>query len=146
MNFLAAALVVFILDIIPPLIPGELMSALWITNSALSVATTLLCSLIIVARIFIVSRLPGATRQPIKAAEIVIESAAFYSITTLIWIPIFNTPSAVTYAIYVDVFYTLAIVCGIFLFASLNVYLLLDILEPFSSPHHAPSGTWPRQA
>jgi hypothetical protein len=109
--FSAAGFAFFILDIIPPTFSDEIFVALNITNVSLSVATTLLCSLIIVVRIFLVSRMPGTTHQPIKAAEIVIESAAFYSITALIWIAL-PYASTLTYNLYVDVFYTIATVCG----------------------------------
>jgi hypothetical protein len=90
--------------------------ALNITNISLSVATTILCSLIIVTRIFLISRMPGTTRQPTKAAEIVIESATFYSIIALMWIALDSGLPTATYSLYVDVFYTIALVCGPFLF------------------------------
>jgi hypothetical protein len=53
---------------------------------ALSVASTILSTILIVVRILYVARIPGTTRQPYTVIEVVVESAALYSISALIYI------------------------------------------------------------
>jgi NO-binding membrane sensor protein with MHYT domain len=52
---------------------------------AVSLATTVLSTMIIVIRILLVSRIPGTSRQPQIAMEIIVESAVLYSISTLVY-------------------------------------------------------------
>ena len=57
-----------------------------------------------------VSRMPGASRQPRVEMEIIIESAILYFISALVYTSVlssFTSPTAAseTYVIYVDVFF-----------------------------------------
>jgi hypothetical protein len=70
----------------PAWIPINITNAMEITTYALSVATTTLSTIIIVTRILLVSRMPGASKQPRLVAEIITESAAPYTISALIYI------------------------------------------------------------
>ena len=63
----------------------------------LSVTATVISTIIITTQILRVARLPGATRQPGKVVEIIIESAAFYSIASLVFIGVYNSPELVNY-------------------------------------------------
>ena len=54
-----------------------------------------------------VSRMPGASRQPQIAMEIIVESAILYSISALVYAPMispFTTPTA-TYQLYAEIFF-----------------------------------------
>jgi hypothetical protein len=77
------------------------------TNYTLSVATTVVSTLIIVFRIVQVSRFPGTQRTLHKAMEIIIESAALYSISALVYIPMIarTDPNFLVYLEYADVFF-----------------------------------------
>jgi hypothetical protein len=57
-----------------------------LSNVALSVSTTLVATLLIAIRIFSVSRVPGASRRSLVGLEIIVESAALYSIAGLLYI------------------------------------------------------------
>jgi hypothetical protein len=70
----------------PAWIPANICYAVEITTYALSVGTTAACTIIIVARILLVSRMPGASKQPHLAVEIITESAALYTISALVYI------------------------------------------------------------
>jgi hypothetical protein len=62
----------------------------------------------IAVRILMVSRMPGASRQSRVAMEIIIESAALYSISALVYTPMlssFNAPNA-TYYLYSELFFS----------------------------------------
>jgi hypothetical protein len=76
----------FALVVCPIWIPPKIGIAVQISWIALSVGTTTASTLIIVACILLVSRMPGASKQPHLAAEIITESAALYSISALIYI------------------------------------------------------------
>ena len=76
----------FLLDVVPVWIPQNIDNDVRITTCALSVGTTTLSTIIIVTRILLVSRMPGASKQPRLAAEIIIESAVLYTISALIYI------------------------------------------------------------
>ena len=99
----------FAFDITPQLIPYKLVSAVAISSYTLSVVTTILSTMIIVIQILMVSRMPGVIHQSRIAIEIVVESAALYSISALIFTPMIadvslNTP-VMTYYLYADVFF-----------------------------------------
>ena len=83
-------------------IPANIGNAVAETNFALSVGTTTVSTIIIVVRILLVSRLPGASKTPRLAAEIIAESAVLYTIFALVYIGM--TPKGYS-AIYVSVFY-----------------------------------------
>ena len=98
----------FALDIYPQFIPYSIFNPVQIGSYSLSVATTTLSTVIIVIRILMVSRMPGASRQPRVAMEIVVESAALYSISALVFTPMStsaaNGPTA-TYGLYAESFF-----------------------------------------
>ena len=71
---------------IPVWIPVSATNAVAVTAYALSVGTTTLSTIIIVTRILLVSRMPGASKEPHLAAEIITESAILYTISALIYI------------------------------------------------------------
>jgi hypothetical protein len=62
---------------------------------------------IIVIRILRVSRMPGASRQPQIAMEIIVESAILYSISALVYTPMISpfTAPSVTYELYAQLFF-----------------------------------------
>jgi hypothetical protein len=74
------------MEVCPAWIPQNIWSAVKVTTYTLSVSTTTLSTIIIVTRILLVSRMPGASKQPRLAAEIVTESAVLYTISALIYI------------------------------------------------------------
>jgi hypothetical protein len=76
-----------------------------LSSFALSIVTTILSTLIIVIRILIVSRMPGASHQPIVAMEIIVESALLYSISALVYIAIIPNASAPAYYTYALLFF-----------------------------------------
>ena len=79
-------------------VPNEIARPLNLSNMILSVATTVVSTIIIAIQIWRVARLPGATRQPRKVVEIIIESAAFYSIASLVYIGVYNSLEFFNYA------------------------------------------------
>jgi hypothetical protein len=83
----ALGITTFALDVTPQVISDNLVNAMIISSFVLSVITTILSSVIIVIRILMVSRMPGASRQPRIAMEIIVESAALYSISALVYTP-----------------------------------------------------------
>jgi hypothetical protein len=91
---------------VAPQISDELVNAVTISSYSLSVATTVLSTVIIVTRIMIVSRMPGASRQPQLgiAVEIIVESAALYSISAIVYTPMI-ADSTLTYNLYGDLFF-----------------------------------------
>jgi preprotein translocase subunit Sec61beta len=100
----------FSLDVTPQLIPIGVYNSVQISAYTISVATTVLSTLIIVIQILWVSRMPGASRQPRVAMEIIIESAILYSISALAYTAIISsiaTPDATspTYALYVGLLF-----------------------------------------
>jgi hypothetical protein len=82
----ATGLAIVFMDIILTLIPMNIYFPLAMATYALSVASTVLSTILIVVRILYVARIPGTTRQPLTVIEIVVESAALYSISALIYI------------------------------------------------------------
>ena len=97
----------FAFDISPQFIPDSIVIPVQIGSYSLSVATTALSTVIIVTRILMVTRMPGASRQPQIAMEIIVESAALYSISALVFTPMtasFNGPTA-TYYLYAESFF-----------------------------------------
>jgi hypothetical protein len=72
------------------------------TNYALSVGTTTVCTIIIITRILKVSRMPGASKKPGLAAEIIAESAVLYTVSALVYIGMISTPY---YGYYAGVFF-----------------------------------------
>jgi hypothetical protein len=57
---------------------------IYISRYALSVAATVPSTLLIIVQILIVLRMPGASHRPLTALEIVVESAALYSVSALV--------------------------------------------------------------
>ena len=89
----------------PAWIPPSIWSAVEVTTYALSVSTTTLSTIIIVIRILLVSRMPGASKEPHLAAEIITESAVLYTISALIYIGMIPGQS-ISFALhYADVFF-----------------------------------------
>jgi phosphatidylserine synthase len=76
---------------------------------SLSVATTVLSTIIIAIRILMVSRIPGGNRQRSIAVEIIVESAVRYSISAVVYTsmipPISWTGSSATHYLYAGVFF-----------------------------------------
>jgi hypothetical protein len=96
---LATGIALFAIEVYPAWIPGSISRAVEITTFALSVGTTTLSTIIIVTRILLVSRMPGASKVPHSAAEIITESAALYTVSALIYIGMIRgQPYFVTYA------------------------------------------------
>jgi hypothetical protein len=97
----------FGLDITPQFIPDTIYEAVLISSYSLSVVTAALSTVMIVIRILRVSRIPGASRQPRIAMEIVVESATLYSISALVYVVIISKTSlnVETYEMYADVFF-----------------------------------------
>jgi hypothetical protein len=94
----------FGLDITPQIIDPNVFDAVQLSSYSLSVATTVLSTIIIAIRILIVSRMPGASRQPRLAMVIIVESAALYSISAIVYTSMI-VPSAVTYNLYAELFF-----------------------------------------
>ena len=101
-------------DVTSQSIPDNLGEAVLISSFTLSVVTTILSTVIITIRILSVSRMPGVSRQPSIAMEVVVESAALYSISALVYTPMLIhlsssqlplAPTA-TYFEYADIFFT----------------------------------------
>ena len=70
----------------PSFFASSITVPLNLSNVALSVSTTLVATLLITIRIFSVSRIPGASRRSLVGLEIIVESAALYSIAGLAYI------------------------------------------------------------
>jgi hypothetical protein len=100
----------FSLDVTPQLIPPRTFILVELSSYSLSVATTILSTVIIVIRILQVSRMPGASRQLRIAMEIIVESAVLYSISALVYTAIISSEPTLasdteTYAQYIDLFF-----------------------------------------
>ena len=119
----------FSVNVTPLSISDKLPGAVLISSYSLSVATTILSTVIIAIRILTVSRMPGVSRQPSTAMEVVVESAALYSISALVYTPMLihlslsHLPLAptATYFEYADIFFTYMTV------ESHHTYLLVHI-------------------
>jgi hypothetical protein len=110
---------IFGLDVSPRFFPDSVVVPLYLISYCLSVATTVLCTLLIIARIFLVTRLSktvpkpslklqsGAFRRSSTVIEVIVESAALYSISALIFIPMIGPQNekAVTYVQYAELFF-----------------------------------------
>jgi hypothetical protein len=85
---------------------------------SLSVATTVLCTIIIVSRIIKVWQIPGTKRKARAGVEIIVESAALYSVSALVYIPMIGpgNQKVGTYIQYADVFFATMAVCHFYLF------------------------------
>jgi hypothetical protein len=124
--FLALGITLFGLDITPQFIPDNITNAVELSSYALSVATTVVSTGVIAIRILMVSRMPGTTHQPQIALEIIVESAALYTISALVYtsmvFDVSPTALVVTYLNYADIFFAyMAVECHLrFLSASLN--------------------------
>ena len=101
----------FGIQVTPQVLPSDIIvNAVQLSSYSLSLVTTVLSTVIIVIRILMVSRMPGASRQPRTAMEIIVESASLYSISALVYTSIlsfdttFTSPSD-TYQLYADVFF-----------------------------------------
>jgi hypothetical protein len=81
----ALGITLFGLAVTPQGIPNNIVNAVASSSYSASVATTALSTVIIAIRILMVSRMPGASRQPRIAMEIIVESAALYSISALVY-------------------------------------------------------------
>jgi hypothetical protein len=117
--YTATGITVFILDFLQ-LPPSGIIPALGITNVTLSVATTILCTLIISAKIMLNSKMllestSGRNSDANFIVKIIVESAALYSISSLAYIPLITLSSveASTYALYVDLFFGNMAVSGV---------------------------------
>ena len=71
---------------------------------------TVSSTVIIVLRILMVSRMPGASHRPHIAMEIIVESAVLYSISALVLVPMLipsssHTAASLTFYRYVDTFF-----------------------------------------
>jgi hypothetical protein len=100
----------FGLDVTPQVIAISIFNAMQLSSYSLSVATTILSTVIIVIRILRVARMPGTSRQLQLAMEIIIESAVLYSISALVFTAILSSQATVmsssnTYASYAELFF-----------------------------------------
>jgi hypothetical protein len=78
----------FAIEISPNVVVSvAIWNVLDVGNVALSVATTVVCTIFIVIRISTVSRMEGATSQLSRAMNIIVESAALYTVASLIYLP-----------------------------------------------------------
>jgi hypothetical protein len=103
----ALGITFFSIDVSPHGPAESVYQAAQIGSYSLSVATTVLSTVIIVIRILKVSRMPGASRKPHFAIEIIIESAVLYSLSALLFTSMtatFTTHSA-TYYLYTEAFF-----------------------------------------
>ena len=90
----------------------------WVTaNVSFSVATTVVSTLTIVIRILRVTRLPG-TKLSSSAVEIIVESAALYAVSSLVYLGL-SQPTSMTTDVrffYAQVFFSTMAVCCMVLF------------------------------
>jgi hypothetical protein len=82
------------------------------TTYALSVGTTIISTLIILIQILRVPKLPGSSRGLQTAAEIIVESAALYCISTIIYLVMLFTDTTGTYFLYAELFFANMAVCS----------------------------------
>jgi hypothetical protein len=106
----ALGITLFSLDVTPQLIPESIFIPVELSTVSLSLATTILSTVMIVIRILRVSRMPGASCQPRIAMEIIVESAVLYSISASVYTAILSSTTTVTspgstYALYADLFF-----------------------------------------
>jgi hypothetical protein len=92
------------------------LNALDVGNVVLSVVTTVLCTIFIVIRISIVTRMEGATGRLSQAMNIIVESAALYSVAALVYLPVDvlsnkNSLIPLTYISYVSLIFAFMAVC-----------------------------------
>jgi hypothetical protein len=96
----------FGLLVTPQIMPASTILSVEVSSYSLSVATTVLSTVIIVIRILMVSRMPGASHQPRIAMEIVVESAILYSISAFAFTPMLSPLIASdTYLDYAELFF-----------------------------------------
>ena len=97
----------FAFDITPQFVPDKLANAVVISSYTLSVVATILSTMIIVIQILMVSHMPGVIHQSRTAIEIVVESAALYSISALVFTPMIasSATASATYVLYADTFF-----------------------------------------
>ena len=103
----ALGITVFGLAVTPQIIPDNLGNAVIISSYTLSFVTTVLSTVIIVIQLLMDPRMPGASHQPRIAMEIVVESAALYSISALVFTPMITSSNGLiaTYSLYPDLFF-----------------------------------------
>jgi hypothetical protein len=101
----AAGLTNFVIAVYPAWIPTQIAAGVEISWIALSVGTTTVSTIIIVTCIVLVPRMPGASKQLHLAAEIIIESAALYSISALIYVSFILVPVTSTLPLYGEIFF-----------------------------------------
>jgi hypothetical protein len=135
---LVTGIAYFAIQVYPAWFPVRTGSAVQVTTYALSVGTTTLSTIIIVTRILLVSRMPGASKQPHLAAEIITESAVLYTISALIYIAMI----AGSYhdAVYANIFFAYMAVRSL-LFLALHSFQFSP--EFCSSIYHAPCSPRP---
>ena len=101
----ATGIAYFVLWVYPAWIPEKIANAVAYTTYGLSVGTTAVSTIIIVARILLVSRqMRGASKKLRLAAEIITESAILYTISGLIYIGRAPMNSNYGYCVYADIF------------------------------------------
>jgi hypothetical protein len=106
--FSVLGITLFGLNITSQFIPDSVFNTVELSSFSLSVVTTIMSTTIIVIRIVMVSRMPGASYKPPIAMEIIVESAVLYSISALVYTPmlaLFNSPTAATYELYANIFF-----------------------------------------
>jgi hypothetical protein len=114
-GFTVSGLVQFGLLVSPDVskITADQLNAWATANISLSVATTVVSTLIIVIRILRVTRLPG-TKLSSSVVEIVVESAALYGVSSLVYLGL-SQPTSMTADVrffYAQVFFsTMAVRC-----------------------------------
>jgi hypothetical protein len=94
---LGVGMTLFGSDLSPIFFPSEIVNPLYISSYALPVAATVLSTLLIVWQILIVLRMPGASHRPLTALEIVVESAALYSVSALVLLALVVCSDSDTY-------------------------------------------------
>jgi hypothetical protein len=108
-------LISFVIDVYPKFVPDNIAIRIQVSAYALSVGTTVLSTLIIAIQILRVPRLSISSHRPHTAAEIIVESAALYFISGLIFIPMMNliatNSASITYILYAKLFFTHMAVC-----------------------------------
>ena len=100
----------FSFDVTPQVISTSTSSPVELSTYSLSLATTVLSTVIIVIRILMVPRMPGASHQPRIAIEIIVESAVLYSISVLVYTSILSSEVTLasagnTYDQYAELFF-----------------------------------------
>jgi hypothetical protein len=105
----ALGITMFSLDVTPQPISQIIGSSVSLSSYSLSLATTVVSTVIIVIRILMVSRMPGSSRQPRIAMEIIVESAVLYSVSALVYTAILagmtSTSANNTYISYANIFF-----------------------------------------